>query len=378
MRSVVAMGAIGLVFGLWAGIAQVGGQTIPKSLQEGGPEDIIKQRENNWTVGLAGGAFDGTYLRFADELGKVLDDGDQLRVLPVISRGAAANLQDLLYLRGIDVAFTQSDVFEYFRTQRKTPHLEDRIRYIVRLPVAELHVTARADIHTLEDLRGQKVVFGPPGASPSLTGPIVFPRLGIAVEPVFVDFSTGYKMLLAGEVAGLIGVVSKPVDFWLKMQPNTGLHLLPVPYSKVLADLYVVGEFTNADYPNLIPPGQRIDTIGVPSVLAVYNWPKNSDRFRRVERFVQYLFNRWDKLTQPPFHPRWREVNLAATVPGWTRLSVSDDMLQRLAQGSSDQEIIHDFQIYMTREVRVAPRNEAERDAVFRQFMLWRGQQHKQ
>ena len=377
MRHVIITGAFGLAFGLLVGTAAVVGQTIPKFLQEGGPEEILKQRQNNWTVGVAGGNMDGTYLRFADELGKVLDDGDELRVLPIISRGAAANLQDLLYLRGIDVAFTQSDVFEYFRTQRKTPNLETRVQYIIRLPVAELHVTARADIRTLEDLRGQKVVFGPPGSSPTLTGPIVFPRLGIPVEPVFVDFSTGMKMIRSGEVAGLLGVVSKPVDFWSKIPPNTGLHLLPVPYSKALADLYVIGEFTNADYPNLIPPGERIDTIAVPSVLAVYNWPKGSDRYRRVERFVQYLFNRWDKLTQPPFHPRWRDVNLAATVPGWTRFSVSEEMLQRFGQGSTDQAMARDFQTYMTRQVRTAPRNDAERDAVFRQFMLWREQQRK-
>ncbi len=377
MRHVIITGAFGLAFGLLVGTAAVVGQTIPKSLQEGGPEEMLKQRQNNWTVGVAGGNMDGTYLRFADELGKVLDDGDELRVLPIISRGAAANLQDLLYLRGIDVAFTQSDVFEYFRTQRKTPNLETRVQYIIRLPVAELHVTARADIRTLEDLRGQKVVFGPPGSSPTMTGPIVFPRLGIPVEPVFVDFSTGMKMIRSGEVAGLLGVVSKPVDFWSKIPPNTGLHLLPVPYSKALADLYVIGEFTNADYPNLIPPGERIDTIAVPSVLAVYNWPKGSDRYRRVERFVQYLFNRWDKLTQPPFHPRWRDVNLAATVPGWTRFSVSEEMLQRFGQGSTDQAMARDFQTYMTRQVRTAPRNDAERDAVFRQFMLWREQQRK-
>jgi TRAP-type uncharacterized transport system substrate-binding protein len=378
MRHVIITGAAALAFSLLIGIATVVGQTIPKSLQEGGPEEALRQRQNNWTVGIAGGNMDGTYLRFADELGKVLDDGDELRVLPTISRGAAANLQDLLYLRGIDVAFTQSDVFEYFRTQRKTPNLETRVQYIIRLPVAELHVTARADIRTLEDLRGQKVVFGPPGSSPTLTGPIVFPRLGIPVEPVFVDFSTGMKMLRSGEVAGLLGVVSKPVDFWSKIPPNTGLHLLPVPYTKALADLYVIGEFTSADYPNLIPPGERIDTIAVPSVLAVYNWPKNNDRYRRVERFVQYLFNRWDKLTQPPFHPRWRDVNLAATVPGWTRYSVSEEMLQRVGQGSTDQAMARDFQAYMTRQVRAAPRNDAERDAVFRQFMLWREQQQRQ
>lgn len=380
MRRFFATGTFGVAFGLCVGIGQVGGQAIPKSLQQGGPEDVLKQRQNNWTVGLAGGAYDGTYLRFADELGKVLDDGDQLRVLPIITHGAAANLEDLLYLRGVDIAFTQSDVFEYFRTERKTPHLEDRIRYIIRLPVAELHVTVRANIQTLEDLRGQKVMFGPPGSSPTLTGPIIFQRLGIPVEPVFVDFTSGMKMLRSGEVAGLLGVVSKPVDYWLKIPSNAGLKLLPVPYSKAFADLYAVGEFTNADYPNLIPPGQRIDTIAVPSVLAVYNWPKNSDRYRRVERFIQYLFNRWDKLSQPPFHPRWRDVNLAATVPGWTRFSVAEEMLQRPAQGSSesDQAMARDFQTYMSREVRAAPRSDAELDALFRRFVIWREQQHKQ
>jgi TRAP-type uncharacterized transport system substrate-binding protein len=379
MRGFIVTGALGLAFGLWVSIAQVDGQTIPRTLQEGGPEDVIKLRQNNWTVGVAGGNMDGTYLRFADELGKVLDDGDELRVLPIISRGAAANLQDLLYLRGIDIAFTQSDVFEYFRTQRKTPHLEDRIRYIIRLPIAELHLTvARPEFKTIEDLRGQKVVLGPPGSSPTLTGPIVFPRLGIPIEPVFVDFSTGLKMLRSGEVAGLLGVVSKPVDYWSKMPANAGLRLLPVPYTKALADLYVIGELTSADYPNLIPPGQRIDTVAVPSVLAVYNWPKNSDRYRRVERFTQYLFNRWDKLTQPPFHPRWRDVNLAATVPGWTRFSVAEEMLQRYGEDASDQAMARDFQTYVTREVRSAPRTDAERDALFRQFMLWREHQRRQ
>src|SRR4029077_1107069 len=84
-------------------------QVIPKSLQEGGSDAAIKQRKNAWTVGVTGGLIDGTYMRFADELGKVLDDGDNLRILPMVSYGAASNLDDLIYLRGVDLAVTQSD-----------------------------------------------------------------------------------------------------------------------------------------------------------------------------------------------------------------------------------------------------------------------------
>ena len=86
-------------------------QSIPKSIQQGGSDAAIKERKNTWTVGVAGGLIDGTYMRFADELGKVLDDGDNLRILPMVSYGAASNLDDLLYLRGVDLAVThvQSD-----------------------------------------------------------------------------------------------------------------------------------------------------------------------------------------------------------------------------------------------------------------------------
>ncbi len=379
MRRFIATGMLGVALGLWPGLAPVGGQTVPKSIQEGGSEEAIKQRRNQWTVSLAGGTMDGTYLRLANELGRVLDDGDEMRVLPFISRGAASNLPDLLYLRGVDVAFTQLDVVEYFRAQRKIPNLENRVQYLVRLPIAELHVTARADIRSIEDLRGQKVVFGVRGTGSALTGPMIFQRLGIDIEPVFIDPLTGLKKLMNGEAAALLDSAPKPVDFWLKIPPNTGLHLLEVPFTKALADIYVVGELTHADYPNLIPPGQRIDTIAVPSMLVTNDWPKDSDRYRRVERFVQYLFSRWDRLIQPPFHPRWRDVNLAATVPGWTRFAASEEMLRRLAQDAPNQPPpVQDFQTYLSRVARVAPRNQAERDAMFRQYMIWREQQHKQ
>jgi hypothetical protein len=303
-----------------------------------------------------------------------------MRVIPAVTRGAAANLQDLLYLRGIDAAITQLDALEYFRT-RKAPNLESRVQYIARLPVSELHVAARADIRTLEDLRGRKVAFGGAGTAAALTGPLVLQRLGIEVEPVFVERPAALRMLMAGEVSAVLGSLPRPVPFFSSIPPDSGVHLVPVPFTKALADLYVAGEITGADYPNLIPPGQRIDTIATPCVLAVYNWPRNSDRYRRLERFVQYLFNRWDKLTDPPYHPRWRDVNLAATVPGWTRFAASEEMLRRVApnapaQNGEQPPSFQDFQAYLNREVRTPPRNDAERDALFRQFMQWR-QQHK-
>src|SRR3974377_526145 len=112
-------------------------QAIPKSMENPGPEAELRVRKNMWTVGLAGGLFEGTFMGFAEEIRKVLDDGDEMRVLPISSRGVMSNMDDLLYLHGVDVAVTQADVFEFFRTVRKTPNLDQRINYILRFPVAE-------------------------------------------------------------------------------------------------------------------------------------------------------------------------------------------------------------------------------------------------
>src|SRR2546422_2233090 len=352
-------------------------QAIPKSIQQGGSDWVIKERKNAWTVGIAGGLIDGTYMRFADELAKVLDDGDNLRILPMVSYGAASNLDDLLYLRGVDLAVTQSDVFEYFRTERKTPNLQNRVHYILRLPIAELHVLANTDIHSLEDLRGKKVNFGPAGSGSSLTGTIVFQRLGVQVEQVLIDQQSALQKLQNGEVAALVRVIGKPVDFFTRIPPTSGLHLVPIPFTKTFADYYTLGEFETKDYPSLVAEGQKVDTIAVPAVLAVFNWPRGSDRYRRIERFVERLFINWDQFLVAPRHPKWRDVNLGATVPGWTRYVIAERALERFhgPSVSAQEDISRDFQAFLNRIGTSAPQSQADREALFREFLQWREQQ---
>src|SRR6516162_1742209 len=292
MRVLALLGAVCLVvsplthtFGFGSlGVGLVGtarAQTVPKSLAEGGTDAAMKVRKNNWTVGVAGGQLSGTYMTFANELAEVLDDGDNLRVIPIVTYGAASNLDDLLYLRNVDVAVTQADVFEYFRTQRKISDLDYSVNYIIRLPVSEMHVLARSDIQTIEDLRGKKVSFGPAGSASSLTGTIVFQRLGVQIEQVLYDNPTALQKLRMGELAALVRVIGKPIDFFAKIPPDSGLHLVPIPFSKTFADYYTLGEFTHAEYPTLVPDGRTTDTVTVPALLAASNGTKDSERYRR-------------------------------------------------------------------------------------------------
>jgi TRAP transporter TAXI family solute receptor len=348
-------------------------QTVPKSLEQGGTDAALKQRKNAWTVGVGGGQLSGTYMTFADELAQVLDDGDNLRVIPIVTPGAASNLDDLLYLNKVDIVMTQSDVFEYYRTQRKTPNLESRIHYITRLPVSEMHVLARTDIKSIEDLRGKKVSFGPAGSASSLTGTIVFQRLGVKVEQVLFDNPTALQKLKSGELAALVRVIGKPVGFFAQIPADSDLHLVPIPFSKVFADHYALGEFTSQEYPTLVPQGGKINTIAVPAVLAVFNWPKNTDRYRRVQRFTEALFTKWDKFKEPHRHPKWRDVNLAATVPGWTRWSAAEEVLRRMQQ--KDPKVAEFGSLLNFQSPALSDLTQEQREALFDQFLKWQEQQ---
>jgi len=352
-------------------------QTVPQSLAQGGSEEAIRNRKNNWTVGIVGGQLSGTYMTFANELAEVLDDGDNLRVIPIVTYGAASNMDDLLYLQQVDLAVTQSDVFDYFRTQRKISNLANRVHYIVRLPVSELHILAAPGIESIEDLKGKKVSFGPAGSASSLTGTIVFQRLGVQVEQVLFDNPTALQKLKSGELAALVRVIGKPIDFFAKIPANSGLHFIPIPYSQLFADYYAVSELTNKEYPNLVPEGQPVETLGVPAVLAVFNWAKGTDRYRRVERFTQAFFNKWEKFREPQRHPKWRDVNLAATVPGWTRWGVAEDLLRRLREKEPAfaQATSEDFSKFLNDKGFTKLTSE-QRETIFREFLQWQKQRN--
>ena len=285
------------------------------------------QESNEWTVGIAGGLLEGTNIRFAAEMAKVLDDRPNLRVLPIVTYGALGNVEDLLYLKGVDVTITSADVLDEFIRNGTISNIKNRIRYICSFYLNEMHVYVRPEIKTLQDLAGKKVSFNTVGSAANLTGGIVFDRLHINAEKIFINNSVALEKMRTGEIAGVVHVTGKPTDLFTKFRPEPGFHFLSVPYTPNLQDYYVPTELTSKDYPNLIQPGETVQTIAVPQVLAVYNWPPETDRYRRVARFVEYFFKRFDQFKQPPFHPKWNEVNLASQLRGWTRFQAAEELL---------------------------------------------------
>jgi hypothetical protein len=89
-----------------------------------------------------------------------------------------------------------------------------------------------------------------------------------------------------------------------------GFKLLEVPYMAEFEESYLPASLSSETYPNLIPKDSKVPTIGASLLLVTYNWAPGTERYRRIEKFVNAFFSKFDKLRQPPRHPTWRDVNL--------------------------------------------------------------------
>jgi TRAP-type uncharacterized transport system substrate-binding protein len=327
-------------------------------------------KTNESTIGLAAGLPEGAPLRFAVELARVVDDGTTMRVLPIVTRGPFENVHDLLYLKGVDAAIIYGDVLEHFKQDPRIRGIDKRINYLMHLFPSELHVFVRPEIKSLQDLAGKPVNFNTRGTAAAYSGPLIFDRLGIKVDVRHDPHPSALvEIAKSDKYAAVVFVTSKPVEPFVRRRWPEGFKFLPVPLTEKLEEYYLPAQLESSDYPDLIPQGQIVQTISVPAVLAVYNWPTQSDRHRRVARFIDYLFERLPKLqAEPGFHAKWRDLNLAAAVPGWQRFGAMQDKL--VASAAAETNFRSDNAAKLKEAIaRLAPGNEAEQNRLLQRFL---------
>ncbi|HET7847472.1 MAG TPA: TAXI family TRAP transporter solute-binding subunit [Pseudolabrys sp.] len=332
-----------------------------------------KERLNANTTTVITGTIGGTYVQIGADLASVLDDGDKLRVLPIVGRGSVQSIADVLYLRGVDLGIMRSDTLDYLEKKGYASNLKSQLTYVTKLYNEEMHVVAPKSIKKLSDLEGKTVSVDMPNGGTFVTSIIVFERLGIKPNFVYIEQRRAYEKLRKGEIDAMIAVQGRPSKFISGIKdPN--LHLIPVDYAAPLRDDYLPAQLTSKDYPALIQPGERVDTIAVPALLAAYNWPRGSARYKKVARFVEAFFNKFPDFQKPPFHPKWKEVVLNAPLKGWTRFPAAQEWLDEHANPAVS-DLRNKFDRYMAARASAngGAAADPEQDAeLFKQFMQWR------
>jgi TRAP-type uncharacterized transport system substrate-binding protein len=278
-----------------------------------------------------------------------------------------------LFLKGVDLGIIRSDTLDYLEKKGYASNIKRQFAYITKLYNEEMHVVAPKTIQKLSDLEGKTVSVDLPNGGTFVTAITIFERLGIKANFVFIEQRIAYEKLRKGEIDALVAVQGAPSKFITQIKDDS-LHFVPIDYAAPLQVDYLPSQLKSEDYPALIPAGERVDTISVPAILAAYNWAPGTDRYGKVEHFVQAFFEKFTEFQQPPFHPKWKEVVLSAPLKGWTRFPAAQAWLDQHSNRAL-QETRSKFDLFLaTRASQAGAMSAAtpEQNALlFQQFLQW-------
>src|ERR1700720_2151312 len=173
-----------------------------------------KRQTNDIAVSIITSGITCTCARFAEDIRNVVNDlrPDGIRVLPTLGVGGLQNLNDVLFLKGIDMGVVDEDNLQLLkkRDPQLYANIEQRVHYITKLYNSEFHVVARNDIKRYEDLRGKKVNFNLKDSQTEVTADIIFTMLNIDVERSNYDNDEAIRRLRNGDLSAMIILTGAP------------------------------------------------------------------------------------------------------------------------------------------------------------------------
>jgi TRAP-type uncharacterized transport system substrate-binding protein len=357
--------------------------------------DEKKRQANDIAVTVVVSGISCTCARFTEDIKNVVNDlgPEGIRVLPVLGVGGLQNVNDVLFLKNIDMGVVDEDNLRLLKKRDPAlyANIEQRVQYITKLYNSEFQVLARNDIKSYDDLRGKKVNFNLKDSQTEVTADTVFNALNIQTQRSYYDNDEAMKRLISGELSAMIILTGAPQVTMAKIKQEDGVHFLPLDQEslpnhdlKGLFANYLPADLTHDLYPNLIPEGTTVPTIANRALLVAYTWPENSPRYKRIAKFVDAFFSRIDQFNNSSRHPKWREVNLSAEMPGWVRYKPAADWLathrnQAVSSVNSDStldqsspELKLAFEKFMQKYASSSGQkvlSTAEREALFAKFM---------
>src|SRR6476660_1500444 len=169
-----------------------------------------KQSLNANTVTLITGTIGGTYVQFGADLASVLDDGNKIRVLPIVGRGSVQSVADILFLQGVDLGVVRADTLDYLERKGFAKDIKKQFTYVTKLYNEEMQVIAPRSIATLKDLEGKKVSVDLPNGGTFVTALTVFERLGLKANFLYIEQLIAMEQLEKGEGDAVSVLAGKP------------------------------------------------------------------------------------------------------------------------------------------------------------------------
>ncbi len=273
-------------------------------------EDARAVKLNQGTIGLV--ASQPELLATAMQISKAIDHTNGLRLLPIMGRGGLQTINDLMYLKSVDAALLSSDALAY--VQKNGLYAEDapKITYLAKLASSNVIILARREFTTLESLRGMRIAVGTSESDEFVAADLIFGSFGLSYESVGMPAQQALEAMQNKTIDAAVLAGAGADTLLAGVSQASGLHIVPISADKELSKTYSPAILSHTDFPNLIVADSVIETVASAIVLAVHEWPSQSERFRKLEKFHAALSAKYFPALGPA-----QTTNFSATVPGW-------------------------------------------------------------
>ena len=301
---------------------------------------------DSW-IGMVTGSKTGTYIKIGQDIANSARmNGVEIRVKE--SEGSLDNIKRMNSRENAGFGIVQSDVLGYMR-RSDSPQLRkiaERLRMVFPLYNEEVHVFAATDIRRLSDLNGRTVSVGSNGGGSWMTAMNLFKMLNIQPSKVnHWDKTKAAAAVIDGNLDAMIYVAGKPVTFFekvgmLKNDPAyedrfKHVHFVAIDDSVVLNE-YVPSSIGPDDYSWI---DENVPTVAVKAVMVSYDFSSRRDvyynlRCDQLGKISGALHRNIENLKSNGLTPKWREVDLSATIGNWPKDRCS---LQSSAGGNAGE-----------------------------------------
>jgi uncharacterized protein len=290
---------------------------------------------NAESIGMVTGSSAGTYFQFGQDIATVARAAG-MDIAVKESEGSLDNIRRLVSRENAALGIVQSDVLGFLSRSEdpEVRRIAQRLRLVFPFYNEEVHLFARKEIRSFEDLAGKRLVVGTKGSGNWVTSNNLLRMVDVKpAERIELPPPEGVSSVLMGEADAMVYVAGKPVKLFtnigeLQKDPQYATlvqraHFVPLPHERLLKE-YVASTIGPGDYAWL---SEAVPTVAVKSVLVSFDFssrgnPHYQKRCAELAKLGGIIRENFAEL-QRTGHLKWKEVNLDQDLGLWQRDSCS-------------------------------------------------------
>ncbi len=289
----------------------------------------------NPTIGMPTGSAGGTYFPMGADIA-TLASRIGLDIEVKKSAGSLDNIRRMAGRENAGISIVQSDVIDFLSSNPSKVNdsvLQD-LRLVFPLYKEEIHLLARDDIKSIQDLKKKRVVVGKLGSGTHITANNILNILDIDVVKVHdLPPKEAFQALVMGEVDAVFFVGGKPIRYiagLLEMRADERLrqytdtiHIVPLNDNRLYTS-YAKASFTPADYVSSDGNHRLTDidvpTIAVQAILVSHDFARKQSsyykmRCKQINQIDTVVRENLERLKSGrQYHPKWEQVDLDQSI----------------------------------------------------------------